>query len=65
MNSSATKTCEARHQGGNEYRCNRCNFTWDADDPEPPECLTDVQINRRRGHRYILQMKKGLNHETE
>jgi len=57
------KNCKARHQGGNEYRCDRCNLTWDADDLEPPKCKTDVQINRARGRRYILQMKKALNHE--
>lgn len=26
--------------------CNRCGFTWDMNDPEPPECLTKRQLGR-------------------
>jgi len=57
--------CKARHQGGNEIRCERCNLLWDADDPEPPKCLTDVEINRARGRYYIKLIKENLSHDTK
>lgn len=55
------QNCQARHQGGNEMCCTRCGFLWDADDPEPPDCLTDTQISRQRGAAAIKQMKDELN----
>lgn len=29
--------CQAR-QYHDQWRCDACGLTWDADDPEPPEC---------------------------
>lgn len=56
--------CEARHQGGNEMCCTRCGLLWDADDPEPPECLTDAQVSRQVGCTAIKMMKELLNEKN-
>lgn len=32
-------TCEAR-QYSDSMRCARCGLAWDANDPEPPKCVT-------------------------
>ena len=57
--------CAAKHQGGNEYRCDRCNFTWDTDDPEPPKCKTDVEVNHERGRRHLKKIRENLSHDTK
>lgn len=35
--------CKARFRPGSEYRCERCDLTWDSDD-NAPDCLTAQEI---------------------
>lgn len=39
------KGCEARQQS-DQKRCERCDLTWDMNDPDRPDCLTAEQIGR-------------------
>jgi len=36
-------TCKARRENDGMC-CHRCGFTWDVNDPNPPECKTDKQL---------------------
>lgn len=56
----SNRKCKARHQGGNEMCCNRCGFVWDADDPEPPKCLTDIEIDHKRGRVALKKIRENL-----
>jgi len=38
------KDCKAVYQEPGEMQCPRCGLTWDVDDPDRPECLTDDQL---------------------
>lgn len=38
--------CEARQTASNEWCCDRCGYSWDADDTAP-ECLTVTDAARR------------------
>ena len=44
--------CEARYEAGS-YRCDKCGFIWDYEDPEPPECLTD---NKQSGREALNKL---------
>ncbi len=44
--------CEARQTASNEWRCDRCNYVWDADD-EAPECLTDREVALNKIYRGL------------
>ena len=35
--------CQARQQS-DQKRCERCDLTWDMNDPDPPECKTPHDI---------------------
>lgn len=55
-----SKNCKAIHQGGTEMCCGRCDFVWDADDQDPPKCLTKTQINRKRGRAHLKRIRQAL-----
>lgn len=38
--------CVARQQS-DQKRCERCDLTWDMNDPDPPACLTTKQVGRK------------------
>lgn len=40
-------TCKARRHS-DQMCCGRCGHSWDVNDPDPPECLTDEQIAARK-----------------
>ena len=43
-----------------QKRCERCNLTWDMNDPEPPECLTDQEIQNNINRRNMAELKRVL-----
>lgn len=51
--------CEA-HQCSDQKRCDRCNFTWDMNDCDPPQCLTDEEVNRLNNRKHIEKLKGQL-----
>lgn len=51
--------CKAVCRGDCMY-CNRCHLSWDLNDPEPPECVTDEELKHRRGREALDKIKEAL-----
>lgn len=49
------KKCEAK-QYSCETVCNRCNMSWDTNDPHPPRCKTGLEL-----FKYTKERIKWLN----
>lgn len=47
MSSSTIITCGKRYEGG-QMVCDRCGFTWDMNDPDPPTCRDENEHNNPR-----------------
>lgn len=58
-----TGGCKAR-QYSDQMQCGRCGLAWDVSDPEPPECLTDKELQRQRGREALDNMKRSLSDEA-
>jgi len=56
MYQKMTDTCEALYFADQTKACRKCGLYWDANDPDPPECLTDQQI----GNNAIREIKKDM-----
>lgn len=52
--------CQARYTAGSAFRCERCNLTWDADETDPPECLSDDEAKHQRGRKALDELKQRL-----
>lgn len=37
-------SCEAYQRGDSMY-CDKCGYTWDTNDPDPPECKAVVSVH--------------------
>lgn len=48
------KDCKARRQG-DEYQCGRCGLTWDAKEPEPPECRSVAKIELEKIRQMLAE----------
>lgn len=53
--------CEAIQQSDQKC-CPRCQLVWDMNDPEPPECLTDEQINQQVAREAVRSIRREFNH---
>jgi len=49
-------TCKAK-QYSDTMICDRCALQWDINDPEPPECLIDEQINNAVADKTLGELK--------
>lgn len=45
---------------GQQIICERCNLTWDINDKKPPQCLSDFEINKRRGLKRLAMIREEL-----
>lgn len=45
---------------GDETYCPTCGKRWDTNDPYPPKCISDYDVNRRNGLKRIDQLKRTL-----
>lgn len=54
------KGCEAV-QYSDQKCCDRCGLVWDMNDPEPPECMTDEEIQAEINRKGIAKARKVLN----
>jgi len=48
--------CEAQQTRTGDMQCSRCGYYWDMDDKDPPECLTDAQLDLAK----LAEIKKGM-----
>lgn len=58
------RECQAR-QFSDQKHCGRCELVWDTNDPEPPECLTDEEIAKRKGHEAASVILDRLKQQPE
>lgn len=49
--------CKARQQS-DQKRCERCDLTWDMNDPDPPKCLTNYELGEQCLKRLKEELKK-------
>lgn len=55
-------TCKAHLDRSGQMVCVPCGLQWDADDPDPPECATEanVEIHKNVGREYLKQIREDL-----
>ena len=58
----AMSECKAI-QYSDQMCCGRCGLAWDVNDPEPPECLTEEELRRRKGREALDKIKEKMDEE--
>lgn len=43
---------------GQQFFCNRCGYTWDINDDEPPRCKTKGELQAERNRRSLAKLKE-------
>jgi len=54
---SRPTACEAVQQSDQKY-CDRCALVWDMNDPDPPECKTDGELQVEKNNRELAKLRK-------